>query len=107
MYDIRQADAGMPAHHVGIVYARVPEGEDTPIYPNHPVLTSDSGSSSDGYAWENRPVSELENGGVIKMGSGESWDIEQMGSVPAGYGVRIYWDGKLKKELRLEEVYGQ
>lgn len=107
VYDIRQADAGMPAHHVGIVYARVPEGEDTPIYPNHPVLTSDSGSSSDGYAWENRPVSELENGGVIKMGSGESWDIEQMGSVPAGYGVRIYWDGKLKKELRLEEVYGQ
>lgn len=107
VYDIRQADAGMPVHHVGIVYARVPEGEDTPIYPHTPVLGSDSGSSSDGYAWENRPVSELENGGVMKMGSGGSWDIEQAGSVPEGYGVRIYWDGRFMKELRLEEVYEQ
>ena len=107
VYDVRQAEAGLPAHHVGIVYARVPEGEETPVYPHTPVLTADSGSSSDGYAWENRPVSELEKDGVIKMGSGGSWDIEQMGGMPTGYGIRIYWDGKLKKELRLEEVYGQ
>ena len=106
-YDIRQADAAMPEYHVSIVYGRVPEGEDTPVYPHTPVLGSDSGSSSDGYAWENRPASELENGGVIKMGSGEGWDIEQVGSVPTGYGVRIYWDGRFMKELRLEEVYGQ
>lgn len=107
VYDIRQADAGMPEYHVSITYARVLEGEDTPVYPHTPVLGSDSGSSSDGHAWENRPVSKLEKDGVIKMGSGEGWDIEQVGCVPEGYGVRIYWDGKLKKELRLEEVYGQ
>lgn len=107
VYDIWQADAGMPIDCVRIVYARVPEGEDEPVFPKPFALTGIGGSSSEGYAWENRQVSELERNEMIETGDGRGMDIEPVGRLPEGYGVQIYWDGKLMKELRLEEVYGQ
>lgn len=111
VYDARGASAGKAKDRIGILYARVPDGENEPAYPEYASAKAGGGKvsevSSDGYVLEGRAVSEMEPYGLIEMGNGPSIGVESIGWLPEGYGVQIYWDGELVDELRLEETDGK
>lgn len=99
------ANGGMPQEFVSILTAEMDSPDDKIDFPEVSLDGNTTGSSSDGYSWINKTVSE-DWDGVMWHGSGNTYyeSNQKAISFPAAFWVQIHWDGAVVEELILEEV---
>lgn len=100
------AQGRMPQQHVSILTAEL----DTPDqirddFPDIDPTQHVQGSSTGGYAWMNRPVTEGWDGTLWHGSSSTYYEIDEKElSFPAAFRVRILWDGEIVQDTVLKEV---
>lgn len=102
-YDYNENYPKKPEEMLGIIISELYSKDEVPSFPDIVPKVNEAGSSTDGYSWSGKNISDSED--IYIMDSIWSTRLnDEMKKIPETYAVKIFWDGEAVDEFILEEV---
>lgn len=106
-YTVHSRVQNQPKQCITVITYPLKSEDDTPVFPETvPYGINSVGSSTDGYEWESKGISENYNG-IVHLYTNAIYDsLEEMDDMkqPYAHAVQIYWDFAFVDELIIREV---